>query len=188
MRERKQSFLERLTGTRVVVDDENTPGGYGYRDQGTDNEEEWASEEEIVVPVDAENFSLENMWGEPAGEERYGLDEEDGPANLAIDLYESDDELIIQTMIAGVTPENLRLTITRTTVTLWGKRVPPQGIPESDYGIRELYWGEFSRTIRLPFEIDTEKAEAVEKYGLLAIRLPKLDVTRTQELKIKSLK
>ena len=102
-------------------------------------------------------------------------------------MYRKEKELIIQSMIAGVTPENLHITITRDAVTLSGKRVAPHGIPEGDYLEHELYWGKFSREIKLPFEIDTDGAEAVEKYGLLIIRLPKLDTTRTQELKVTSI-
>jgi HSP20 family protein len=119
--------------------------------------------------------------------EVYEDDEEDEEPGLAVDIYESDNELVLQGMIAGVTPENLHISITRNSVTIRGKRNAPQGIPEEHYISRELYWGSFSRVIELPYEVDTEGAEAVEKYGLLIIRLPKLDVARTQELKVKSI-
>jgi HSP20 family protein len=106
---------------------------------------------------------------------------------MAIDMYESDNELVIQGMIAGVTPENLHISITRTSVTIKGKRTGPQGIPDEHYVSRELYWGPFSRVIELPYEVDTDGAEAIEKYGLLIIRLPKVDTERTAELKVKSI-
>lgn len=177
MKERKQSFLERLTGAQVVDETfaegtragESTFDGRSRRrqvDRGGTNEESTA------------NF--ESMPKEQA-------EEESEDAGLAIDMYESRNELIIQSMIAGVTPENLHITITRDAVTLRGKRVAPHDIPEENYRERELYWGSFSREIALPFAIDTDGAEAVEKYGLLIIRLPKLDATRTQELKVKSI-
>ena len=125
---------------------------------------------------------------EAAADEQYDENEEldeTGPAGLAIDMYESDNELVIQSMIAGVTPDHLHVSITRDMVTISGRRVAPQGISEEQYIEHELYWGEFEREIRLPFEINTDGAEAIEKYGLLIIRLPRLNM-RMQELKVKS--
>ncbi len=163
----KQSFLERLTGTQTV----NEENSY---------EEEVPRESRAVERYDNEV----EPYVEQELEEEVEDDEEPG---LAIDIYESDNELVLQGMIAGVTPENLHISITRGSVTIRGKRNAPQGIPEEHYISRELYWGSFSRVIDLPYEVDTEGAEAVEKYGLLIIRLPKLDVARTQELKVKSI-
>jgi HSP20 family protein len=114
-------------------------------------------------------------------------EEDDDVGQLAIDMYESDNELVIQSMVAGVTPEHLNITITRDSVSIRGKRVAPHGISDDQFIDRELFWGEFSRTIDLPFEINTDGAEAVEKYGLLIIRLPKIDVSRSAELKVKSI-
>ncbi len=123
---------------------------------------------------------------ETVNENEEDTDEDEEPG-LAVDMYESDNELLLQCMIAGVTPENLQISITRDAVSIKGRRVAPQGIPEENYLLRELYWGTFSRIIELPYEVDTDGAEAVEKYGLLIIRLPKMDTRRTQELKVKSI-
>lgn len=173
---RKQSFLERLTGTRSISDESTF-------------EEEVPRQASTVQYYD--NTSAEK---ETDQEESYDAEvadhedeEEDEEPGLAIDIYESDNELVLQGMIAGVTPENLHISITRNNVTIRGKRNAPQGIPDEHYIARELYWGSFSRVIELPYEVDTEGAEAIEKYGLLIIRLPKLDVARTQELKVKSI-
>ena len=166
---RKQSFLERLTGTQSVTEDDISPHAVEAEP------EEW--HEDTHTHHETEE-----------AEESYDAEDEgtDEPG-LAIDIYESDNELVIQSMIAGVTPENLHISITRDTVTIRGKRNAPHGIPDEHYITRELYWGTFSREIELPYEIDTDGAEAVEKYGLLIIRLPKLDTDRTQELKVKSI-
>ncbi len=166
---RKQSFLERLTGTQSVTEDDISP----LADEA--GQEEWQDNSHDQHEVLEEEFNDD--------EQDEGSDE----PGLAIDIYESDNELVIQSMIAGVTPENLHISITRDMVIIRGKRNAPQGIPEEHYITRELYWGTFSREIALPYEIDTDGAEAVEKYGLLIIRLPKLDTDRTQELKVKSI-
>ena len=166
---RKQSFLERLTGTQTITE-EDTIAHDREKEQ-----DEWQEDSRV------EHHTEEAEYDEAEQDE--GTDE----PGLAIDIYESDNELVIQSMIAGVTPENLHISITRDMVTIRGKRNAPQGIPDEHYIIRELYWGTFSREIELPYEIDTDGAEAVEKYGLLIIRLPKLDTDRTQELKVKSI-
>lgn len=181
MRERKQSFLERLTGTQAVAPD--IAMGKGRADESVLSEKPWSRRVDSA-PEEEENTDTENTNNDEAPPEEDGGDEE---AGLAIDMYEEDNELIIQSMLAGVTPENLHITITRNSVTIEGNRIAPRGIPEERYVERELYWGKFSREIMLPFEIDTENTEAVEKYGLLIIRLPRLDTGRTQELKVKSI-
>lgn len=151
MNPRKQSFLERLTGTQSIIEDE-------FLDEELP-ESRWTDEEENDENIDA---------------------------GLPIDMYETDTELVIQSMIAGVTPENLHISITNNTVTIKGKRVPKDEIPSNHYLEQELYWGTFSRDIELPYEVDTENADAIEKYGLLVIRLPRMDKNRPQVLKVKS--
>jgi len=195
MKQDKQSFLERLTGTRTI-EPGDTLVNVEHNDERILSEKPWSPRVDGGTPKEEEHHdedeentlsvsSDEEEEDEPsfAGEEE-GADEE---PSLAIDMYEVDNELIIQSMIAGVTPENLHITITRDTVTIKGKRIAPQDVPEDHYLERELYWGEFSRTITLPFPINTEGAEAVEKYGLLIIRLSRLDSARSQELKVKSI-
>lgn len=114
-------------------------------------------------------------------------EEEIEEAELTVDLYQTNSEIIVQTMVAGVQPDNLSITINRDTITIRGNREENQSISGDDYFIRELYWGAFSRTISLPEEVDPEEAEAIEKHGLLIIRLPKLDKNRETKLKIKSI-
>ena len=111
---------------------------------------------------------------------------EDEEGELAIDVYQNPNEIIIQTMVAGVKPEDLTISITREMVTIKGEREAVRTIADEDYFQRELYWGSFSRTILLPAEIETEEAEAIEKHGLLTIRLPKIDKDKTAKLKVKT--
>lgn len=176
MTERKKTFLERLTGTVVAEDTGNHRGPVsgGDKDSGQETYLAHDSVEESVTVTEDIQYSAEND------------EEEEQEAGLAIDMYETDNELIIQSMIAGVAPENLHISITRDVVTITGKRIAP-GVPQDNYITEELYWGLFSRTITLPFEIDTDGAEAVEKYGLLIIRLPKIDSNKVQELKVKTI-
>jgi HSP20 family molecular chaperone IbpA len=113
-------------------------------------------------------------------------EDEEEVGQLTVDVYETPSEIIIKTMVAGVKPEDLDVSITRDTVTVRGKREEDRTVADSDYMHRELYWGSFYREINLPEEIDVEEAEAVEKYGLLIIRLPKIDKNRQTKLKVKA--
>ncbi len=104
---------------------------------------------------------------------------------LSVDVYQNQNEIVIKTMVSGVKPEDLDVSISRDMVTIKGKRENERTISDEDYFHRELYWGTFSRTIVLPQEIDVDASEAIEKHGLLIIKLPKLDKNRSTRLKVR---
>lgn len=109
---------------------------------------------------------------------------EDG--ELTVDVYQTPDDIIIKTIVAGVRPEDLDISITRDMITIRGSRQESSEVNDGDYFHKELYWGTFSRTILLPQEIDVDASEASEKHGLLTLRLPKMDKSRQTKLKVKS--
>jgi len=104
---------------------------------------------------------------------------------LSVDVYQNQNEIVLKTMVAGVKPEDLDVSISRDMVTIKGKRENERTIADDDYYHKELYWGSFSRTVVLPQEIDVDAAEAIEKHGLLIIKLPKLDKNRSTRLKVR---
>ena len=114
------------------------------------------------------------------------MEEENEEAELAVDVYQTPTEIIVQTMVAGVRPEDLELTIARDMITVRGQREESRTIDEDNYFSKELYWGKFSRTISLPQEVEPEEAEATEKHGLLTIRLRKVDKEKRNTVKVKS--
>ena len=115
------------------------------------------------------------------------MEEENEEAELTVDVYQTPDEIIVQTMVAGVKPDDIQLTITRNMITIKGKREDTRTVDEEDYFTKELYWGSFSRTILLPQEVETEETEAIEKHGLLTIKLQKIDKEKRANIKIKSI-
>jgi HSP20 family protein len=114
------------------------------------------------------------------------MDDSEEEGQLTVDVHQTPDEIVIKTMVAGVRPEDLDINITRDMVTIRGKRETSVEIEDSDYFHRELYWGTFSRTVMLPEEIEVEEAEAVERHGLLTIKLPKVDKAKQNKLRVKS--
>jgi HSP20 family protein len=113
------------------------------------------------------------------------LEEIEEDAQLSVDVYNTPSEIVIKTMVPGVKPDDLDVSITRDMVTIRGERADDRTVSDEDYVHRELYWGSFAREIVLPEEIDVDEAEATEKHGLLILRLPKLDKNRQTRLKIK---
>lgn len=157
MSKNKMSFFERLTGS--------------VHEDGNDEVEE----KHIALSGKAKKTVKEN-W----------MEEESDEGQLTVDVYQTPDDIIIKTMVAGVKPEDLDISITRDMVTIKGSREESREVNDGDYFTKELYWGSFSRTILLPQEIEVESAEASEKHGLLIIKLPKVDKGRQTKLKVKS--
>ncbi|MBZ1348961.1 MAG: Hsp20/alpha crystallin family protein [Candidatus Liptonbacteria bacterium] len=110
--------------------------------------------------------------------------EEDG--KLTIDVYQTPEEFIIESIIAAVDPEDLDINITSESITIKGERTRKEYIPESDYLYQECYWGRFSRSVILPQEIDIDKSSAEFKNGILKIFLPKIIKEKNKKLKIKT--
>ena len=106
---------------------------------------------------------------------------------LAVDVYQTATEIMVQTMVAGVKPEDLELTIARDMITIRGKRENFRNIDDANYFTKELYWGTFSRTILLPQEVEPEEADATEKQGLLTIKLLKVDKEKKTSVRVKSI-
>ena len=101
---------------------------------------------------------------------RESIDDEEG--QLAVDVFQGENEVIIQSIVAGVKPDDLDISINKDSVTIRGKRESNRLIEKEDAVCQELYWGGFSRTISLSDEVDSENAEASIKNGILTIRLP----------------
>lgn len=92
---------------------------------------------------------------------------------LAVDVYETSKAVFIKTAIAGVTPENLSISLADDILTIRGARHDLDAPHPRNYLCQECHWGNFSRTIILPADVNTAKAEATFKSGLLLIKLPK---------------
>ncbi|OGN02619.1 MAG: hypothetical protein A2655_02755 [Candidatus Yanofskybacteria bacterium RIFCSPHIGHO2_01_FULL_43_42] len=112
------------------------------------------------------------------------LNEGDFDGQLTVDVYQTEDDIVVQSTIAGVDQNDIDITVTNDMVTIRGKRTTPDKVKSSDYYYQELFWGPFSRSIILPEDVDSDNSRASMKNGLLTIRLPKLAKTRTKKIKI----
>ncbi|MCD5381512.1 MAG: Hsp20/alpha crystallin family protein [Candidatus Pacebacteria bacterium] len=162
---KKPSFLERLTGNQSED-----------MDRILDDEHEFGEDDDLAVEEESE---ADEEWENEAG----GAPQD---GELPVDMYQTDDMIVIRALVAGVSPAELEISITRDMVTLRGVREEYQEASDDGYFHRELFWGSFSRTLLLPEEVAIDEAEAQEKHGLLEIKLPKLDKHRTTQLKVRS--
>lgn len=181
MLKEKKSFFERLAGS-ISVDDEDEVDFAPTEDEMEDEvpiKHVGKKAEAPATRPKARHLSLDEDM------EEVDPDMEEG--ELSVDVYQTPSEIIIEAMVAGVKPEDLHLSITRDMVTIKGRRDGNTQVTHDDYFYKELYWGTFTRTILLPHEVEIEEAEAVEKHGLLIIRLPKVDKARQTKLKVKSI-
>ncbi|KKW06594.1 MAG: Protein containing Heat shock protein Hsp20 protein [Parcubacteria group bacterium GW2011_GWB1_50_9] len=112
--------------------------------------------------------------------------EDDPSGELAVDVYQTPDAIVVKALIAGVQPNSIDISLTREILTISGSRQDEREVDEEHYFQRELYWGSFSRTVLLPEEVDVDGAEASERHGILMIRLPKVNKKKETKLKVRS--
>ena len=105
---------------------------------------------------------------------------------LSVDVYQTKDELVIQSAIAGIKPDSLDISLEGDVVSIKGKREKPNN-EEGDYFTKECYWGQFSREIILPVEVDPNRAKAAMKDGILIIRMPKIFREKKRKIMVKPL-
>jgi len=132
--------------------------------------------------------SVKKIETEIEGKEKDWLEEAEGEeeGQLTIDVYQTDIDIIIKSTIAGVNPEDIDVSITNDMVTIRGKRTKDESVSAENYYYQELYWGGFSRSIILPVEVDTDKAKASIKNGILTVKLPKSEKIKTKKIKVMS--
>ncbi len=114
----------------------------------------------------------EKKWFEPEGQ-------------LAVDVYQTEQEIVIQSTIAGVKPADLDISIEADTVVIRGSREKPPEEEEINYFYQECYWGPFSRQIIIPEETDPSRAQATMKDGVLTIRIPKIERKKKRKIEVK---
>lgn len=133
---------------------------------------------------DSKEYSIKGLKSD---KKENWIEERDEEAELSLDVYQTPTDVIIQTMVAGVKPDNLELSISRDMVTIRGEREESRTIDEDNFFAKELYWGKFSRAFSLPVEVEPEEVEATERHGLVTIKIRKVDKDKKSSVKVKSI-
>jgi len=114
-----------------------------------------------------------------------GDDEATVPGQLALDVYETKEKLIVKARVAGVNKEDLDVSISDNTLTIRGTLSSGEEADTENYHLQECYWREFSRTVTLPVPVKEEEIDAVLKDGVLTINFDKLKQDTVKKIEIK---
>ena len=110
--------------------------------------------------------------------------DDDLPGQLAVDVYETDDQLIVKARTAGVNKEDLDVSISDGILTISGTLSSGDDAVVTNWHIQECYWGEFSRTLALPVAVKEDEVGAVLKDGVLSISFSKIKQEQAKKITI----
>ncbi len=111
-------------------------------------------------------------------------EEEAVPGQLALDVYETKERLIVKARTAGVNKNDLDVSIADNTLTIRGTLSAGEEADVENYFLQECYWGEFSRSIALPLPVKEDEIEAVLKDGVLTIGFTKVKQDTVKKIQI----
>ena len=189
----KASFFGKIMGGSIT-DEAPQPVAVSQIEEDEEMEAEELSGDDDAV-VEEQEIEIEAEDSEPvavpakqvAAKENNEEWLNDFEGQLNIDMYQTKDNVIIKSTIAGVRPEDIDITVANDMVTIKGARRKEENIPQDDYFYQECYWGNFSRSVIIPVDIDSENIEADLKDGILTVIIPKAAKAKTKKVKGKGL-
>ncbi len=104
---------------------------------------------------------------------------------VATDMYETDSDVVIKAELPGVKPEEVDVSIANNVLTIKGEHKEEREDKETNYWHKELRYGNFSRSLRLPTSVDSDRADAVFENGVLTLTIPKAEEVKPRQIKVK---
>lgn len=144
----------------------------------------WEPFEDLVSLRDAMNRLFEESWVRPRG----GWVWPSLTGTLAIDMYETDQAIVVKTSVPGMDPDDIDITIHGDTLTIAGESQVDEEVKEENYIRRERRYGSFSRSVALPGGVLADKAEAEFENGMLTLTIPKAEEAKPKSIKVKTRK
>lgn len=140
----------------------------------------WEPSRDIVSLRDMMDRLFEDAFVTPrGGMTMHGLGE------LALDMYETNDAVVVKTALPGVKPEDVDITITGDTLAIRGETRQEDENKEGNYLRRERRYGEFARSITLPSGLQVDRADASFDNGMLTLKIPKSEQAKPKSIKVK---
>ena len=104
----------------------------------------------------------------------------------AIDMYQTDDEIVVKAALPGIKPDEVQINVTGEVLTLKGEMKHEEDKKEKAWHIHEQRWGSFERSIVLPTDVVSDKTKAEFENGILTITLPKAEEVKPKVINIKA--
>ena len=139
----------------------------------------WEPAREMMTLRDAMDHLFDDAFTRP-------LTLRDGWSAPAIDMYQTDDEIVVKASLPGVKADEVQINITGEILTLKGETKQVEEKKEKAWHVREQRWGAFERAVALPTEVVSDKAKAEFENGILTITLPKAEEVKPKIINIKA--
>ncbi len=120
----------------------------------------------------------------PTSDDNWDDSQEEFLGQLAVDVYETEDKLLVKARTAGVNKEDLDVSISDGILTISGTLSSGDDADAINWHIQECYWGEFSRTLALPVSVKEDEVDAVLKDGVLSISFNKIKQEQAKRIQI----
>ena len=122
--------------------------------------------------------------GQPEANDEWNDEEAVLPGQLAVDVYETKERLVVKARTAGVNKGDLDVSIADNTLSIRGTLSAGNEDEVENYFVQECYWGEFSRSIALPVPVKEEDIEAVLKDGVLTVSFTKVKQDTVKKIQV----
>jgi HSP20 family protein len=170
-----EKFFENLVGAKTEADNEYSDESDAHSDKVEIELAKAATAPVILRPkMIHTKEEKEDLWadGEPEGQ-------------LTVDVYQTPTDIVVESAIAGVAPDDIDVNVTADSIAIRGSRKREKTVHDEDYLYQECYWGKFGRSIILPQEVDPEGAVVKFKNGILTVTLPKANKKKIHKLKVR---
>lgn len=142
----------------------------------------WEPLSDMVTLRDAMDRLFDEAFTRPWGLTDGGR----GMGMPAVDMYQTDDDVVVKTAVPGIQPEDVHISVTGDTLTIKGEVKENNDNKQKAYHIREQRWGSFERTLTLPTNVKADKAQAEFENGVLTITLPKAEEVKPKTVTVKA--
>lgn len=153
-----KNLINKLMGTQTMQDEDV---------ESDDEDQEEVAETQNETPAQQQEEWMNDFEGQ-----------------LTIDMYQTKDNVVIKSTIAGVKGDDIDITIANDMVTIRGERTRDFDASAEDYFYQECYWGSFSRSVVLPVDVDIENVAADLKDGILTVVLPKAAKAKAKKIRV----
>lgn len=107
-------------------------------------------------------------------------------SSVALDMFQTDDAVVVKASLPGVKPEELSITVTGDMLTIKGETKTENEVKEDNYIRRELRYGSFTRSVPIPVSVQSDKADATFENGVLTLSLPKAEEVKPKAIKVEA--